>query len=127
MNNGFFTHTIFRTRGLDQGDPLSLPIYGLLSEPLAHFIRIHPNIDGYYLQGTGKQATITGYADDNYTIHSKPTSIQFGSRDFFNFCYKNSPLFLPLYATNGEMKKYSPQHFMFRQCTANVKSENERD
>ena len=75
MNNGYFTRTIIRTRGWDQGDPLSLPVFCLIEEPLANTIRDHPYIEGYHLQGTGRIAKLMLYADDNNTATTKPQSI----------------------------------------------------
>ena len=102
MNNGHFTWKIKRTRGFDQGDPLSQPIFCLMCEPLAHSIRTNPRIQGYPLHGTGKEAKISQYADDITTYVLKEMGINYTFLTFEDFG-KASGVYLNSKKTKGMM------------------------
>ena len=76
MNNGNFTPTIPVERGLSQGDPLSLPLFCLMAEPLANLAREHEGIKGYHIPGLIRRIKLTQYADDTTQLTPDHTSVQ---------------------------------------------------
>ena len=76
LNNGYISKEVPLERGLIQGDPLSLPLFCLMAEPLANLIREQEHIKGYRLPGLNKPTKISQYADDTNTITTDKESIQ---------------------------------------------------
>ena len=74
MNNGELTLSIPLDRGFSQGDPSSLPLYCLTSEPMANSIRQHRQVKGYHIPGMKQETAISQYADDTNTILTRKES-----------------------------------------------------
>ena len=87
MNNGDFTLNIPVKRGLSQGDPLSLPLFCLMVEPMANYIRQNKNIIGYHIPGMRIPTKITQYADDTNTATTDKESILSTYNSFILFSY----------------------------------------
>ena len=76
MNNGHISLPVEIGRGLSQGDPLSLPLFCLMAEPLANLIRSSENIKGYYIPRVNNPKKILQYADDTNTVTMDKESVQ---------------------------------------------------
>jgi len=66
--NGFLSDPFTIERSIRQGCGLSMLLYVLCFEPLAHRIRLDPHIDGLRLPGSRDEARFSGYADDATTF-----------------------------------------------------------
>ena len=69
--NGVFSETFRVRHGVQQGDPLSCPLFDMAIEPLACRIRANPNIRGIAIPGVENVIKITLFADDTNLFLNK--------------------------------------------------------
>ena len=75
MNNGYLSMPFSRGRGMDQGCPMSLPVFCFLQEPLSIAINNNQGIDGFKVPGVERPIKHIQYADDNNGINHKTHNV----------------------------------------------------
>jgi hypothetical protein len=75
INNGFMSQPFQISRGVRQGDPISLMLYCIAVETLSLSIKKNKKIDGIPLPGTKQNLKILQYADDTIITAKNITSI----------------------------------------------------
>ena len=69
--NGILSNPFQITQGVQQGDPLSCPLFDLTIEPLACLICRDPNLSGIAIPGLAQNIKITMFANDTTLFLSK--------------------------------------------------------
>ena len=90
--NGFLSDPFAIERSIRQGCGLSMLLYVLCFEPLAHRIRLDPHIEGLRLPGSRDEARFSGYADDATTYTLSVQSIYKTVNLFSNFSLASGAL-----------------------------------
>jgi len=84
--NGVFSGTFKVRRGVQQGDPLSCPLFDLAIEPLACCIRADLNIKGIMVPGIEDAIKITLFADDTNLFLNKDDRLDHIQRTLDKWC-----------------------------------------
>ena len=92
LANGFLSDPFAIERSIRQGCGLSMLLYVLCFEPLAHRIRLDPHIEGLRLPGSRDEARFSGYADDATTYTLSVQSIYKTVNLFSNFSLASGAL-----------------------------------